>query len=156
MNHKVIAFNKNLAKWLDNLTEKENALAIYLQLEKGNAPKNVKLSGFFINPLALIPTYAKGAATRLENQLGDAYKQDPLSYIRLSTNIPMLQRIMVLEQPTTIGILEDIALSKDIYRALNAKFIGFEYPFENFIKELSSFVVNLLQILWDRERPIKP
>ncbi|MEI7942326.1 MAG: hypothetical protein WCH76_04050 [Candidatus Riflemargulisbacteria bacterium] len=147
MKNKVIALDKSLTKILDHLEERENLLTLYLQLSKGNTPKNLAITGFFINPLTIFPNYAKSVARRLQQSLRDAYVQDPLTYIRLSTNIPILQRTMLLEHATSLEIINNPALKQKIYSALRSKLISQNYDGEKFLKGLSNILALDLQDL---------
>lgn len=147
MKNKVIALDKSLTKILDHLEERENLLTLYLQLSKGNTPKNLAITGFFINPLTILPNYAKSAARRLQQSLRDAYVQDPLTYIRLSTNIPILQRTMLLEHATSLEIINNPDLKQKIYSALRSKLISQNYDGEKFLKGLSNILALDLQDL---------
>ncbi|GEM_PF-4032971 len=153
MKNKLISMDKNLAKWLDNLTEKEEMLALYLNISKGNSPKNLSIVGFFMNPLTILPSGAARVAKNLENKLRETYKQYPLVYIRLSTNIPMLQRIMVLEQPTTLRLLMNPSLKKNVRLALECKLRGLNVPPSDFLKGFTKlsggFIVEALKDLWN-------
>ncbi len=137
MKNKVIAVDTKSTKILDHLTEAEDMLSLYLQISKGNAPKKLSVLGFFMNPLTVLPDGAKFVAKRLEDKLVKAYSQEPITYIRLSTNLTMLQRIMYLAQPTTLKTIDNPYLKEDLSKALQMKLNVFNIKPDDFFDEFN-------------------
>lgn len=149
MKNKTISFNNKLSKWFDTLPEKEEVLALYLQIANGHTPKHVSILGFLINPLTVLPDGAKRVATNFQEKLRKLYLQNPLLYIRMSANMPMLQRIMVLEQPTTMNFINNPNTKTEFLSVLKMKLLFFNVDIKTFNKGLKDlnggFIVDWME-----------
>lgn len=158
MNNKVISVNKKLTNLFDKLAEKEELLAQYIHLSQTPImarPISIMILGFLMNPITTTVEGAKRAEKNIESNLRNLYKQNPIAYIRFSGNIPILQRIMVLEQATTLQTINDITKKQRVYFLLNVKLKQLNIPFTEFLKPISDLnrnMANELNSLWNAEK----